>query len=137
MDRDLTSNPGDPRVVLASLPDRRLRADSLVLCDLFEEITGYPPQMWGPSIIGFTSEVPDDDISQMRLELGFSPRQNRLVLLLSRHMDHYVDFTARLGDVTVGQTCITIESLALIEMAVLRELIEYAWSKGPERADLG
>ena len=38
---------------LAQLPDDRQREDARRLCAVMQEITGEPPAMWGPSIIGF------------------------------------------------------------------------------------
>lgn len=45
----------DVEAFLTTVPDERRRADARELCTLMGEVTGEPPAMWGPSIIGFGS----------------------------------------------------------------------------------
>ncbi|HEY1409675.1 MAG TPA: hypothetical protein VF434_12080, partial [Promineifilum sp.] len=40
---------------LNTVPGERKRADSHVILKMMKDITGEPPMMWGPSIIGFGS----------------------------------------------------------------------------------
>ena len=57
-------------------PDVR-REDGRALCELMQRVSGYPPVMWGPSIIGFgqyryrTDAGREGDL----LRVGFSPRK--------------------------------------------------------------
>src|SRR5262245_61207616 len=40
---------------IAALPDPVRRADAEALLAMYERLTGEPPKMWGPTIIGFGS----------------------------------------------------------------------------------
>ena len=40
------------------LADQTKRADAKALVKLMQEVTGEPPKMWGPSIIGFGTSKP-------------------------------------------------------------------------------
>ena len=43
----------DVRAFLDAVPNETRRADAKVLCELLGEVTGEPPVLWGPSIVGF------------------------------------------------------------------------------------
>jgi hypothetical protein len=43
---------------LDCVPDERRRADGHALRALFEQVTGAPATMWGPSIVGFGTPNP-------------------------------------------------------------------------------
>ena len=47
--------PADVDAFLAAVPDERRRADARTLCSLLAEVTGEPPVLCGPSIVGFGS----------------------------------------------------------------------------------
>lgn len=40
---------------IAKIENSRRRTDALTALRIYKEITGLPPVMWGPSIIGFGS----------------------------------------------------------------------------------
>ena len=40
---------------IAKIENPRRRTDALTALKIYKEITGLPPVMWGPSIIGFGS----------------------------------------------------------------------------------
>ena len=58
------------------MPDRR-RADALVLDTLFQRVTGWQPQMWGPSIIRYGQYHYTYDSGRQGdfLATGFAPTQ--------------------------------------------------------------
>lgn len=118
-----------PYDVLNSISNPRLQADAWELCDLMKEVTGHEPIMWGPSVIGFgqTSGAERPMSAMDGLEVGFSTRGTKLVLILRRYAEHYREILARVGEVQSGKVAITIDSLEGVNRAVLRELIEFAW----------
>ena len=122
---------GEPLSVRDFLNHRKIPqcADVQELCDLFEEITGEEPVMWGPSIVGFGCKdlLPRATNATDGLELGFAPRDGKIVLYLRRYAQYYEDILGRMGNVFVGKTCVAFESLDQIDRGVLRELIKYAW----------
>lgn len=110
---------------LAAVPNSTRRADAAVVADLMERVTGAPPVMWGPSIVGFdrfhyryaSGREGDAPVA------GFSPRKAQLVIYLEDGFDHQVELLGRLGPHSTGRSCLYVKRLADVDMAVLEELI--------------
>ncbi|PJI92883.1 uncharacterized protein DUF1801 [Yoonia maricola] len=101
------------------------QADAQTLNQLFQDVTGWRPQMWGHSIIGYGQYhyTYDSGRSGDFLATGFSPRKANLSIYI---MPGYADFKAilaRLGKHKIGKSCLYVNKLADIDMAVLEELI--------------
>ncbi|WP_342070423.1 DUF1801 domain-containing protein [Yoonia algicola] len=101
------------------------QADARTLDKLFHDITGWQPRMWGPSIIGYGQYHYTYDSGRQGdfLATGFSPRQANLSIYI---MPGYADFDtilARLGKHKIGKSCLYVNKLADIDLAVLKELI--------------
>ena len=110
----------------AATPAQR-REDGFALMELMHEITGEPPVMWGPSIVGFGSR-PLAYASGATVDwpvVAFSPRKASLVL----YIDHDDDLLARLGTHRLGKGCLYITKLADVDEEVLRELIARSWGR--------
>ena len=108
----------------AVTPDAR-RDDARALTALMARVTGEPPAMWGPSIIGFGVRHyrTADGREHPMLAVGFSPRKPALVLYVT--MSAKDDpLAARLGKFTTGKSCIYVKRLADIDLAVLEAMIE-------------
>ncbi|NBB24954.1 DUF1801 domain-containing protein [Porphyrobacter sp. SLTP] len=111
------------------------RDDARVLDAMFRRVTGEAPKMWGPSIIGYgdyrTTYESGRDVHTMRT--GFSPRKAKYSLYL---MGGYCDdITAqgrdekleRLGKYSTGKSCLYVNKLADIDLAVLEEIVAADW----------
>lgn len=120
----------------------RKREDARILVDLFEEISGYPPVMWGESMIGYGQYHYEyaSGHKGTAFRTGFAPgKSNRMSLYVlipySDVMDSYLE---RLGKHKSGKACLYINKLADVDMDVLREIIEasvnYMNEKYPEDA---
>ena len=101
------------------------RADALVLDELFRKITGWTPKMWGAMLVGYGSYhyIYDSGREGDGMATGFSPRKAALSIYI---MPGYADFSeilARLGKYKIGKSCLYINKLADIDLAVLEELI--------------
>lgn len=110
---------------LAGVEPKRRAEDGQRLNQLFRNVTGYEPRMWGPSIIGYGryhyvyASGRDGDF----LATGFSPRKAALSIYI---MPGYTDFSEilmRLGKHRIGKSCLYVNKLADIELEVLAELI--------------
>ncbi len=115
---------------LAAVPDARRRADAIALDALFAEIVGVPGAMWGPAIIGYGDgklRYPDGREIDWML-LAFSPRKAASTLYLG-DLDEYAELLARLGKHSTSKACLYIKSLAQVDGAVLRELIQRALAR--------
>lgn len=88
--------------------------------------------MWGPSIIGFDSYHYKyaSGHEGVAPRLGFAPgKSNHLSLyVLMEENDTQKEILSRLGKHRVGKACLYINKLADIDMDVLKELTEYAWT---------
>lgn len=101
------------------------REDALVLDALFQRVTGWAPQMWGPSIVGYGAYdyTYETGHSGTSLATGFSPRKANLVVYI---MPGYANFSAildRLGPHKMGKSCLYLGRLTKVDMDVLGELI--------------
>lgn len=105
------------------------RSDSYVLFQLFEKITGYPPVLWGNSLIGFGSYhyIYDSGREGDMLMAGFSPRKQNLALYNTGHV-RYPELLNKLGKHKTGKSCLYINKLSDVNLDVLTELIETSYT---------
>ena len=111
---------------IAKVEDPQKRADSYVLIDLMQKITGEKPRMWGPSIIGFGTyhyKYASGHEGDACLA-GFSPRKAELSIYLNpepsdaRHL-----LLAQLGKHRMGKSCLYVKRLDAIDLKVLEKLV--------------
>ena len=114
----------DPYEYIKQVDDERKRKDSAELIALMKKVTGKPPKMWGPSIIGFgTYHYKYDSGREGDVCLtGFSPRKPSLVLYIGPVLEDK-KLMARLGAYKVGKGCLYIKKLDDIDREVLKELV--------------
>ena len=115
----------DVRRFLDAVPDERRRADARAVCELMQRVTGEPPIMWGPSIVGFGSyhyryESGREGDAPLA---GFSPRAKELVVYLDCDVAADDALLASLGPHKIGKSCLYLKRLADVDQDVLRELI--------------
>ncbi len=107
--------------------------DARTIKSLMERLTGEKPKMWGPSIIGFGNYHYKYDSGHEGdfFITGFSPRKKALTLYIMPGFGRYDDLMARLGKYKTGKSCLYINKLSDVDMAVLEELIasSYAWMR--------
>jgi hypothetical protein len=113
---------------LAAVEPERRRVEAQVVCDMLAEVSGEPPVMWGPSIVGFGRYHYRYDSGHEgdAARIGFSPRKANLVLYIVPGFQERADLTARLGKVKTSVSCLYINKLADVDMGALRELA--VWS---------
>jgi hypothetical protein len=111
-------------------PVRRADADTMIA--IMERVTGLPPVMWGPSIIGFGAYHYryDSGHEGEMCRIGFSPRKANLVFYLSGDKDALL---GRLGKHKRGKGCIYVNRLADVDLAVLEDMIALSWATMAER----
>jgi hypothetical protein len=113
-----------PRDFIRTVDSDEKRKDSEELVKLMSELTGQPPRMWGPSIIGFGKSRYEYE-SGRKGEIcltGFSPRKPSLVLYLGPGLEDE-KLMSRLGKYKTGKGCLYIKKLADVDRAVLKQLI--------------
>lgn len=116
----------------AATPARR-REDGLRLAEIFREVTGTDPVMWGPSIVGYGSYryvSPANPRTRGNWpKTGFSPRKAQLSLYGLKDLPEGAALLPALGNFTEGAGCVYVKKLDDIDLDVLRRLIAIAWSR--------
>lgn len=130
---DLKTQPHDGSVhdFLDAVPNKTRREDGFKLLELFERVTNDKPIMWGPTIIGFGQYHYKYDSGREGdwMLAGFSPRKAHQVIYMmgcyhSGGFDGQAKLFERLGKHKMGASCLYINKLVDIDMAVLEELIQ-------------
>ena len=104
--------------------DKR-RQDARVVLDMMARITGWPPKMWGDSIVGFGSYRYRyaSGHGGVSFITGFSPRKQALTVYIMQGFSRYDALMSRLGKYKIGKSCLYVNKLEDIDLAVLEELI--------------
>lgn len=110
---------------LATVDQPQKVADSRVLIELMERISGAKATMWGPSIIGFGTYHYKYDSGREGdfLEIGFSPRKAAISIYLMAGHARYPELMAKLGKHKTGKGCLYVKKLSDIDMDVLEQLV--------------
>ena len=126
----------DPYDFISEVEDERKRKDSEELIALMKKVTGKPPKMWGPSIIGFGKYHYKYDSGREgdSCLTGFSPRKPSLVLYLGPVIQD-ADLMAGLGKYKVSKGCLYIKKLDDVDRKVLKELVVKAVADVRKRYD--
>jgi len=102
------------------------REDSFELIKLMQKVTGQPPKMWGPTIIGFGSYHYKSDRSNQEGDwplVGFSPRKAAISLYVYTGSTEHEYLLKDLGKYKIGKACIYIKKLSDIDLEVLKKLM--------------
>lgn len=107
---------------IAAVAHEGRREDAKIVDAMLTGISGQPPVMWGPSIVGYgvyrgsTGDWP---------VLGFSPRKANMVLYLMPGFDRDdADLLQRLGKHKTSVACLYLNRLKDTDLGALRELVE-------------
>jgi hypothetical protein len=129
----------DVDAFLEAVPDENRRSDARALLELMRSVTGEPPVMWGPTIVGFGSyhyRYESGRTGDAPLA-GFSPRKpNLVVYLVGGFEDRYPKLLEQLGPHKTGKACLYLKRLGDVDLDVLRQLIERSMrvGRGVDRA---
>jgi hypothetical protein len=103
-------------------PKESVRDDCRMLIKMMQRITGEPPVMWGPSIVGFGRyhyKYDSGHEGEMCIA-GFSPRKENLTV----YAYPQGDLLKKLGKHKATKACIYIKKLADIDMKVLEKIVD-------------
>ncbi|EDZ45531.1 conserved domain protein [Rhodobacterales bacterium Y4I] len=110
---------------LAGVEPARKAAEAQQLDALFRRTTGYAPQMWGPSLVGYGryhyryATGREGDF----LATGFAPQKARHSIHIMPGYQDYGAILSRLGKHKLGKSCLYVNKLDDIDLEVLAELI--------------
>lgn len=125
----------DPKGFIDSVEHDVRRSDAETLLQVFGEVTGLEPRMWGPSIIGFGRYHYKYESGREGefLMTGFSPRKaDQVVYIMPGYTDHSA-ILDRIGKYKIGKSCLYINKLADVDMGVLKELIRAGFDDMKEK----
>jgi hypothetical protein len=110
---------------IANVENPRRRTDTQTALKMYQEITGLPPVMWGPSIIGFGSlhYVYDTGREGDMPAAGFSPRKASMTFYVEGKFDGAETLFARLGKYKRSLVCLYINKLDDVDLTVLNEIL--------------
>jgi hypothetical protein len=115
------------RDFIAKVPNETRRRDAATLLELFERVTGWKAQMWGPTIVGFgtCTYTYDTGHSGDMFVVGFSPRGSSLVIYSGFYPDEpaAAALLETLGKHKTSKACIYINKLADVDMRAFETLI--------------
>jgi hypothetical protein len=108
----------------ANTPQKK--EDSYRLLALMEDISGYPPKLWGPSIIGFGKyhyQYASGHEGDAPL-IAFSPRKAAISLYVYTGDEVHKHLLNDLGKFEMGKSCIYIKKLDDISLDKLQEMMK-------------
>jgi hypothetical protein len=116
-----------PAAFLKRVASEQQRKDSLELIAMMRQITGAPPKMWGPTIIGFgTTSYPLANGKTGEIcTMGFSPRKPSLVLYIGAPLKDKA-LMSKLGKYKASGGCLHIKKLDDVDRDVLCKLVTAA-----------
>jgi hypothetical protein len=117
----------DPLEFIDKVKSEVKRKDSHELVAMMRDITGAPPKMWGPSIVGFGTRhylYANGREGEICLT-GFSPRSGALVVYLGPGIENE-KLMAKLGKHKRGKGCLYINKLDDVDRGILRKLLEHS-----------
>jgi hypothetical protein len=119
-------NDKDVTAFLNDIEHDRKRKEAFQLLDIFKEVTGEPPKMWGSSIIGFGKYryVYKSGREGDWMLTGFSPRKAKHSLYIMSGFSKFDELMEKLGKHKTGKSCLYVNKLEDIDIEVLKELID-------------
>jgi hypothetical protein len=111
---------------LNGVADVQQRADAFQILDMMKEITGQPPRMWGPTMVGFGEYhyVYASGHEGDTFLTGFSPRKGALTIYFMAGLEtRFAAQLQKLGKARASKGCLYIKKLADVDLTVLREMI--------------
>ncbi len=125
-----TPTTADVPAFLAGLEPAQRRVEAEQLCAMLARVTGQPPVLWGPSIIGFgeyhyryesgrTGTAP---------RIGFSPRKGTHVMYMIDGFPEHSALLGRLGKHSTGVSCLYFKRLSDVDGGVLESLARASWA---------
>ena len=110
---------------IASITNKKRKADSEELLKIIQEVTGKEPKIWGVSIVGFgkySYQRKNGDEFEW-FNVGFSPAKAHLSVYVMYDINEEKEWLEKLGKHRTGKGCLYIKSLADVDIDVLKKII--------------
>jgi len=118
-------NSNSVEAFLYAISDEQKRADAFRFLELFKNTTGFEPEMWGESIIGFGSYhyVYASGREGDWMLTGFSPRAKNFSLYIMSGFSRFDSLLAELGKHKTGKACLYVNKWDDVNAEALEEMI--------------
>ena len=120
-----------------AVPEGTKRKDSYMLLDMYKRVTGEEPRMWGESMIGFGKYHYKSERSTQEGDwplAAFSPRKQNLTLYFMSGFDTFLaEELAKLGKHKTSKSCLYINRLADVDIAVLEEAVRKGFIEAKQK----
>jgi Domain of unknown function (DU1801) len=130
-------NDGSATDFIDAVPDDTKRQDSYKLLEMYKRVTGEPPRMWGASMIGFGKYHYKSERSTQEGDwplAAFSPRKQNLTLYFMSGFDEFLaEPLSRLGKHKTSKSCLYINKLADVDLAVLEETVRQGFNEAKQK----
>lgn len=116
----------DVHAFVEAVANQKRKADAKVLLEVFKEITGKEPKIWGTSIIGYgkySYQRKNGDEFEW-FNTGFSPGKAHLSLYMTYDINTEIELLNKLGKHKTGRGCLYIKSLADVDIEIIKQLIK-------------
>ncbi|MGA3149630.1 MAG: DUF1801 domain-containing protein [Acidimicrobiales bacterium] len=112
---------------LASLDDGQLLADSHVLIDMMQRISGEPPELWNVGTLRFGRYryLYDSGRKGESHTIGFYPRRGRITVYLMAATVRYPKLLSRLGRHTISR--VYVKRLSDIDLSILEQIVQQSY----------
>jgi hypothetical protein len=110
---------------IAKIENSHRRTDALTALKIYKEVTGLPPVMYGPSIIGFGTHhyVYETGREGVMPAAAFSPRKAYMTFYVDHKFEGAEQLYAKLGKHKKSVACLYINKLDEVDLGVLYEII--------------
>ena len=110
--------------------DPRRQDETNILLQLFAKITGEKPRIWNDMIgFGRYSYERSDGKTYEWFRTGFSPRKSRLTIYILPGYNMKQDLLDQLGKHKTGKSCLYINKLDDVDLAVLEQLVRTGYEE--------
>ena len=113
---------------LNTIENEQRKSDCLYLLEMFGQISGEKPFMWGDNIVGFGSYHYKSKSGQEGdwFPIGFSPRKQKLVIYIIAGFNEFQEILQDMGKFKTSVSCLYINKLSDINIEKLKLLVESA-----------
>jgi len=110
---------------IASRANAQQSSDCRELMAMFKMITGQPPRMWGPSMVGYGSYRYTYETGRTGEAplAGFALRGRELVVYLVAEGDEQRSLLSKLGKHRIGKSCLYFKQLDDLDRTALENLV--------------
>ena len=121
-----TPNNRNVQAFINTISKDTRRRDCSTLLQLFEQVTKQQAVMWGEKIIGFGSYHYKYTSGREGdwLLTGFAPGKQQLSIYIMNGFDTYQALLQKLGKHRTGKSCLYINKLADIDIAILEQILQ-------------